>query len=198
VARHRTREEILDAALALITQEGAAALNLSQVARTVGLAQPSLYRYFPSRAAVYDALFQRGMTAHRDVVREARHDAGPGLAGLRAIAAASVRFIVDNPALSMMLFFPAVPGFRPSGEAYRPSLEVQEIVTSTVREAVARGEVHPSAADERRLSMFVAIGAGTASLQMGNEPDADFDSGRFVALLEPALDMYIQYYAPDR
>jgi hypothetical protein len=46
--------------------------------------------------------------------------------------------------------------------------------------------------------MFVAIGAGTASLQMGNEPDADFDSGRFVALLEPALDMYVQYYAPDR
>ena len=63
--RHQqTREEILDTALLVMAEHGVAGLNLSEVAARIGLRQPSLYSYFPSRLAVYDAPFQRGMRRH--------------------------------------------------------------------------------------------------------------------------------------
>src|ERR1041384_6647000 len=78
--RVQTREEILDAALQVMAEQGVAALNLTAVARRVGLRQPSLYQYFDSRNAVYDALFERGMHAHHAVLAAAVNTAGDGWA----------------------------------------------------------------------------------------------------------------------
>src|SRR5213080_3996368 len=62
--RQRNREEmmaaILDAARAVMREEGVAALNLHEVARQVGLRTSSLYEYFPGKMALYDALFRLG------------------------------------------------------------------------------------------------------------------------------------------
>jgi AcrR family transcriptional regulator len=196
--RRQTSEEILDAALDVVTEQGVAALNLSEVARRVGLRQPSLYQYFDSRAAVYDALFERGMGHHLDVVRRAVAENPPGLAALRAIAVGTVRFAVDHPALSQLLFAPAVPGFEPSEDAYRPSLEVQALTTAAVESAVARRELHPAAATERGMALFIALSAGIASMQRSNDQHADSVTGRYVPLLEPALDMFAAYFSPDK
>src|SRR5215468_7886796 len=84
--RHRlqTREEILDAALAVMAEQGVAALNLTEVARRVGLRQPSLYQYFDSRTAVYDALFERGWRAHYEILTAAINGHGGGRRAGRA------------------------------------------------------------------------------------------------------------------
>ncbi|MFF4592017.1 TetR/AcrR family transcriptional regulator [Amycolatopsis sp. NPDC001319] len=191
-------DEILDAALDVVTEQGAAALNLSEVARRVGLRQSSLYQYFDSRLAVYNALFERGMEQHLDVVRTAVAAVPEGWAALRAIAAATVRFSVDHPALSQLLFLPAVPGFEPSARAYRPSLAVQELTTRAFAAAVDRHELHPAAASERGVGLFIALGAGVGSLQLGNDQHAGFDEGRYARLVEPALDMFAAYFSPDK
>ncbi len=73
--RQQTIDEILDASVALMETEGVAALSLSAVARQVGMQPPSLYQYFPSKMAIYDALFQRGAEQVRDSQREARDQA---------------------------------------------------------------------------------------------------------------------------
>jgi AcrR family transcriptional regulator len=195
--RRQTREEILDAALAVVTEQGAAALNLSEVARRIGLRQPSLYQYFDSRMAVYDALFERGMRQHLAIVRAAVADNAPGLAAVRAIAVGTVRFSVQNPALTQLVFLPAVPGFEPSPRAYAPSLEVQRLTRAAFEHAVARGELHPDAATEQGLTLFTAVTAGVALQQLGNDQHADVTDGRFLALVEPAFAMFRDYFAPD-
>src|SRR4029450_10970308 len=59
--RHnQTIEEILDVAIQVMAEDGVAALSLAEVARRMGMRPPSLYQYFPSKLAVYDALFERG------------------------------------------------------------------------------------------------------------------------------------------
>ena len=58
--RQETIEEILEVAIELMETEGVAALSLSAVARRLGMQPPSLYQYFPSKMAIFDALFQRG------------------------------------------------------------------------------------------------------------------------------------------
>ena len=62
--RERNRQEmvtaILAAARAMMREQGVGALSLNEVARLVGLRGPALYEYFPSKTAVYDALFRLG------------------------------------------------------------------------------------------------------------------------------------------
>src|SRR3954454_19496745 len=62
--RRRNREQmvvsILEAARAVMRERGVADLSLREVARRVSMQAPSLYEYFPSKLALYDALFQAG------------------------------------------------------------------------------------------------------------------------------------------
>ena len=58
--RQETIEEILDIAREVMTEEGVNGLSLAEVARRLGVQPPSLYKYFPSLMAIYDALFRRG------------------------------------------------------------------------------------------------------------------------------------------
>jgi AcrR family transcriptional regulator len=195
--RQRTREEILDAALAVMTEQGVAALNLTEVARRVGLRQPSLYQYFDSRTAVYDALFERGMRTHRDLFAGALAEAPPGWRAVRAAVRATVRFATNQPVLAQLLFTPAVPGFVPSQQAYAPSLDTARLMHTAITAAVERGELHPAAASANGIALLIAIVAGVGSQQNANDTGSEFDNGRFVALLDPALDMYAAYFHPD-
>ena len=55
--RQETIREIVDIALGVMTEEGVNGLSLAKVARRLGVQPPSLYEYFPSLMAIYDALF---------------------------------------------------------------------------------------------------------------------------------------------
>src|SRR5215831_3056796 len=62
--RHRRRqetiEEILDIAVQIMAEQGVAGLSVGEIARRMGIRPPSVYVYFPSKNALYDALFARG------------------------------------------------------------------------------------------------------------------------------------------
>jgi hypothetical protein len=131
-------------------------------------------------------------------VRRAVAGSPPGLASLRAIAADTVRFAVDHPVLSQLLFTPAVPGFEPSERAYRPSLEVRALIVTAVETAVTVGELHAAAATEHGLALFITVSAGIGAMQWGNDQHADATSGKYVPLLGPALDMFAEYFSPDK
>ncbi len=60
VAGRRRSAEILDIARDVMTEEGVNGLSLAEVARRLGVQPPSLYKYFPSLMAIYDALVPRG------------------------------------------------------------------------------------------------------------------------------------------
>ena len=65
--RQETIEEILDIAEDVMAEEGVNGLSLAEVARRLGVQPPSLYKYFPSLMAVYDAIFLRGQLEHLEV-----------------------------------------------------------------------------------------------------------------------------------
>ncbi|TMK84168.1 MAG: helix-turn-helix transcriptional regulator, partial [Actinobacteria bacterium] len=58
--REATKAEILDAAWEVVRAEGLAALSLRDLAAKVGMRAPSLYSYFDSKHAIYDAMFLQG------------------------------------------------------------------------------------------------------------------------------------------
>lgn len=61
--RHaRTRQEILDAARAIITQQGADALSMRSLAEAVDYSPSALYNYFDGKEAIIEAIRQEGWT----------------------------------------------------------------------------------------------------------------------------------------
>src|SRR3954452_5970479 len=96
--RHATtKAEIVDVAWHLARERGLAGWALRDVAEAVGMRAPSLYVYFDSKNALYDAMFA---DAHEKLLAwfdaDARiHDDSPVVV-LRASAKLFVDFCVEN------------------------------------------------------------------------------------------------------
>ena len=118
--RQETIEEILDIARQIMTEEGVNGLSLAEVARRLGVQPPSLYKYFPSLMAIYDAIFLRGQLDNLAEVRRGMAGAEPGLPALIAGLEASGRWLLANRAVAQLLFWRPVPSFHPSEEAFAP------------------------------------------------------------------------------
>ena len=119
--RQQTIDEILDIAIQVMAEEGVAGLSLSEVARRMGIQPPSLYKYFPSKLALYDTLFQRGARELLAVYRAAAAQAEPGWAALLAGTEAIMRLGLDHQVVAQLLNWRPVPGFEPSPEASPPA-----------------------------------------------------------------------------
>src|SRR4051812_11766365 len=89
--------EILDAAWALMEREGVAAVSVREVARAVGLRQQSLTYYFPTKAALLDALFADGFADLRRVFDALPEPADPDN-GVVDVAVSYVDYCVNHPA----------------------------------------------------------------------------------------------------
>src|SRR6202521_4346896 len=141
--RQETIEEILDIAEEGMTEEGVNGLSLAEVARRLGVQPPSIYKYFPSLMAVYDALFLRGQLEHLAVMREAIADAQPGLVALTTGLEASGRWALAHRATAQLLFWRPVPSFEPSAEAFAPSVEMVAIQRHALADAVRAHDLGP-------------------------------------------------------
>ncbi len=195
--RQQTIDEILDVSITLMETDGVAGLSLSAVARKLGMQPPSLYQYFPSKLAIYDALFQRGAEQVRDAQRAARAGV-PAEQQLEFGIAAFGRWCMENQVLSQLLFWRTVPGFEPSPEAFAPALEGMADLKSYLQLAVDGGQLHQDAVSDDGMALFTSVTAGLLSQQLANEPQATFDNGRFVKMLPAVLEMFFQHYKPAR
>jgi AcrR family transcriptional regulator len=188
-------DEALDHAVALMAEEGVGALSVNEVARRMGIRGPSLYKYFPSRHAVYDALFLRGLKAQQAVDR--RGDGLPaGVPQIRTGAAAVVRWAVEHPALAQLLHWRPVPGFEPSPEAFAPSVADRVFVRGVFAEAVRLGQLSPAADSDDAVRLYTVVLSGLISQQLANQPGVPFADGVFSRLTDAALDLFLSAYTP--
>ena len=97
--RQETIEEILTISREIMTTEGVNGLSLAEVARRLGVQPPSLYKYFPSLMAVYDALFLSGQRENLEAIGQGMATAEPGLDALIAGLEASGRWCLANRAV---------------------------------------------------------------------------------------------------
>ncbi|GAA4581336.1 TetR family transcriptional regulator [Planotetraspora phitsanulokensis] len=193
--REETIREILDLSVEVMAEEGVAALSLAEVARRMGMRTPSLYQYFPSKTAIYDALF--GQSA-RDL-NETLHKATAGLDALDRLRIGTLKFVEWtrlNPVRAQLLFWRPVPGFVPSAEAFAPAVDNVTEVRTVLEDAVADGLLHPGAATDEGVALLNTLVAGVVSQQMSNEPEAPVGEGRFERLAPTVLDLFITHYAP--
>src|SRR4051795_8510143 len=108
---------IVAAAWDLAREHGIAGVSLHALAREVGMRQPSLYEYFASKHALYDALFADGnrkLLERLDAVKLPRA-ARPAL---KKVLRTFVDCALEDPARCELLFERHIPGFTPTPESY--------------------------------------------------------------------------------
>ena len=194
IRRQQTIEDALDAAVLIMEEAGVGGLSMSEIARRLGMRQPSLYKYFPSLHAVYDALFARGLAGSGAAVQAAVEEGPRGVVTIRAAARALVRWGVENPALAQLLYWRPVPGFAPSPATFAPSVRQMDQLEAAFATAVRTGELHPDAASAEAPRLLTVVLSGLLSQQMANEPGAGYDTGMFTSLTDAALDMFFARY----
>lgn len=175
-----------------MTEQGAGAVTITAIARRLGMRPPSVYKYFPSLHAVYDALFARGNARLAAYVDDAVCNLAPGLDRLLEASRAIMRWSMLNRGLASLLFWRPVPGFEPSPASYALAERLVERSREDLATAVRNGELAPHADTDEVFRLFTSITAGLCTQQLANEPDATYESGLFTSLTDQALDMFVR------
>jgi AcrR family transcriptional regulator len=177
--RRETRTaEIIATAWELAPAHGIAGLSLHALARELGIRQPSLYAYFDSKHALYDAMFADG---NRQLVErlDALELPGDPRAAVKMFMHAFVDFSLADPARSALLFQRPIPGFTPTPASYAIAQTVLSRAVAVLREA---GMTNPDDVD-----CFIAMVAGISDAQLSNDPDGD----RWTRHLDRLIDMHL-------
>lgn len=195
--RRETIAEILDIARDIMTTDGVNGLSLAEVARRLGVQPPSLYKYFPSLMAIYDALFLEGQRDNLEVMRTAIQNSEPGLDALIAGLDASGRWSLANRAVAELLFWRPVPSFEPSPEAFAVSMEMVELQRGALADAVAKGQLGSGANDDGAIFLVSTLIAGVLGQAIANEPELPWGEGRFTSWFPTLMRLLPAVFPPD-
>jgi AcrR family transcriptional regulator len=183
-ARHAaTRAEILRAAWAIVRAEGLAALSLRDLAAAVGMRAPSLYQYFDSKHAIYDAMFGQGMREAL-AVAEGALEGREGRDALRESGRALLLFSTSDPVRNQLLFQRTIPGFTPSPASYGPAIEMSTRVQALITEL--------DITDPDAMDLWTALISGLSNQQLANDPGGT----RWIGLFDRAVDMFFAEVQP--
>ena len=193
--RQETINEILDIAIAVMTEHGVNGLTVSEVARRLGVQAPSIYKYFPSIAAMYDALFRRGMEENLRVLRAGMAGGRPGLDALTVGLEASGRWVLHNQALAQLMFWRPVPSCEPSEQSMAPSEEIARLQMQAIADAVADAQLGREALDQAGYLVAILI-KGVLTQAMANEPHIAWGKGRYTTLFPRLMTLLPAAYPP--
>ena len=184
-----TYDHLLDVAGVLLGEVGVERVSTNMIAARAGLTPPALYRYFPNKYAVIEALGRRLMDRQNRVLEAwvARHAGG----GVAAMADHIGALLAENAAVTR-----AEPGavwilraLHASPRLVHVRLESHRYVTDRLFDACAS---HFPVADRENLwaRLRVAVELGFAADEMLYEEgrvSADFVRASVTALLKSAL-----------
>jgi AcrR family transcriptional regulator len=201
--RHRRRQEtveqVVDVAVAVMAEQGVAGLSLGEVARRMGIRPPSLYVYFDSKNALYDAIFARGS---RELIATmeplyAQADEATDLTGYFLEQAETfVRWSVEHPAYSQLMFWRPVPNYEPSADAYKPAVELLARARTLFVALRERGLFRADTEVGDALRTWTMLIAGVITQQLANAPHESFDEGTFTTQLPELVTMFLAHYGP--
>ena len=178
-SRHEAKAAaILDAAWVLAREHGIAGVSLRQLAGRVEMRQPSLYEYFASKNALYDAMFADGNRQLLERIKLLDLPADPR-AALKLLVRSWLDFAMEDMARCELLFQRHLPGFTPSHESYALA---EDALMALGELAQAAGVTEPGDID-----CIVAVAGGLLDAQVANDPTGD----RWIRHLNRLIDLLV-------
>ena len=181
--RQSAREAIVSTAWALSRELGLAGWSIRDLARRSGITTPTVYAYFESKNAIYDAMFGQAATAFADAQAEP-YDVTDPRDRLLAMVHRFFEFCTSDPPRYQLLFQRTLPGFEPSEPSYEPAVRA---LAGASEQLAACG-----AGEARHLDLWTALIRGLVDQQLSNDPGGD----RWESLVDECVDMFLAHCAP--
>jgi AcrR family transcriptional regulator len=148
----RNRERVLEAAKAVFSAGGPEA-SLEAVARAAGVGIGTLYRHFPTREALFEAVYRREVQQLADLAEELKQEAQP-LDALRRWMRSNVEFVATKKGMSAAL---ALAAYKNS-ELYSFSFDrLTRAVGGLLDRAIAAGEIRDDISPEDLIRALVGM-----------------------------------------
>lgn len=179
------RREILNAAWDAARADGLAGLSMRDLGSRVGMRAQSLYVYYPSKHAIFDAMFAAANQEILDRV-SAVPVTGDPVALLRRYTHVYLDFCNEDAVRYQLLYQRTIPGFEPRAESYALASKGLEVIRRCLRAC--------GATTSRAFDAWTAIIGGLAAQQNANEPGGK----RWLRLADELTDMYLSRYAPTQ
>lgn len=182
--RNETITEILEAAWRLARRDGLTSISMRDLGGEVGLRAQSLYAYFDSKAALYDAMFRQGHERRAEVAADWPTELGtvddPRTEAKRLVGE-FVTFCTDDPVRYQLLYQRVIPGWEPSPDSYALAVEQLEHLRANLASL--------GIADSESVDLWTAMITGLIDQQISNDPGGD----RWVRLIDRAVDMFFDH-----
>ncbi len=96
------RQRVLDAAIAEFGSLGFARANINTIAERAGVSVGSMYKYFPSKDALFLSIIERAQQLLEEILAGIDQAEGPVFEKLEAMLAMAMRFGRENPDLNRL------------------------------------------------------------------------------------------------
>ena len=148
----RNRERVLEAAKAVFSDGGAEA-SLEAVARSAGVGIGTLYRHFPTREALFEAVYRREVQQLADLAEQLKQDAQP-IDAVRHWMRSCVRFVATKKGMSAAL---ALAAYK-NPELISFSFDrLTRAVGGLLDRAIATGEIRGDVSPEDLLRALIGM-----------------------------------------
>jgi AcrR family transcriptional regulator len=148
----RNRDRVLEAAK-LVFSSGGPDASLEAVARSAGVGIGTLYRHFPTREALFEAVYRREVAQLADLAEQLKKKADP-VDALRQWMRALVRFVATKKGMSAAL---ALAAYKNSELFSYSSSRLARAVGGLLDRAVAAGEMRDDISAEDLLRALVGM-----------------------------------------
>ena len=148
----RNRERVLEAAKSVFSAGGADA-SLEAVARHAGVGIGTLYRHFPTREALYDAVYRREVEQLSELAEELKGEAAP-VEALRSFMRANVEFVATKKGMAAAL---ALASHKPSELMAFSYERLTKAIGMLLERAVAAGELRADVSPEDLLRALIGM-----------------------------------------
>jgi AcrR family transcriptional regulator len=188
---------ILAAAREIMRRDGVAALNLNEVARLVGMQTPSLYKYFPNKFALYEALFRMALSLFRESEEQIWKTSQPIWERIEAWFETRLRLVQEHPDLYHLFLDNPVPGFLPSPESLEEVRKIRTPGVQAITEAMDAGLIATHLTPDRVLDLMLAMRRGIIAEHLGKETHLPVGDERFRSLIPEVLALLKAAWAPQ-
>jgi AcrR family transcriptional regulator len=169
------RRALLDAALALAAERGAAGVTLREAARIAGVSQTAPYRHFADKQAMLAAVAEEGFHLFDEEIRHALATAAPDpTTQLVCLGVAYVRFALDHAAHFRLMFGHGSPPKSASPGLQAAARRAFQLFFGTVERCAAR-RPHEVVVKEISFRLW-ALAHGIATLALEKQILFDVDA----------------------
>lgn len=97
----KRQKEIIDTALAVTARGGIQSLTIKNLAESIGISEPAIYRHFQNKSEIIKTMICSG---EADATESIKTHANEGITGIEAFVKSRFQIVAKNPPLAKVMF----------------------------------------------------------------------------------------------